>query len=49
MHGSFEVRDGGIFIRDSKVNPDFSKFEGTKINCFIFAYISETAMKQGPC
>ena len=32
MHGS-EVRDGGYIICDSKVNPDFSKFEGTKINC----------------
>ncbi|MDU7192022.1 MAG: 2-oxoacid:acceptor oxidoreductase family protein, partial [Veillonella sp.] len=45
MHGS-EVRDGGYIICDSKVNPDFSKFEGTKINCLSLP-ISETAMKQG--
>ena len=45
MHGS-EVRDGGYIICDSKVNPDFSKFEGTKVNCLSLP-ISETAMKQG--
>ena len=45
MHGS-EVRDGGYIICDSKVKPDFSKYEGTKINCLSLP-ISETAMKQG--
>ena len=45
MHGS-EVRDGGYIICDSKVKPDFSKYEDTKINCLSLP-ISETAMKQG--
>ncbi|MBS6228067.1 2-oxoacid:acceptor oxidoreductase subunit alpha [Veillonella sp.] len=45
MHG-VEVRDGGYIICDSKVKPDFSKFEGSKVNCLSLP-ISETAMKQG--
>ncbi len=45
MHGA-EVREGGYIICDSKVNPDFSKFDGNKINCLSLP-ISETALKQG--
>ena len=45
MHGG-EVRDGGYIICDSKVNPDFSKYEGGKVHCLSLP-ISETAMKQG--
>lgn len=45
MHG-VEVREGGFIICDSKVNPDFSKYEGTSIHCLALP-ISETALKQG--
>lgn len=44
-HGE-EVRDGGFIICDSKVDPDFSAFEGKKITCLVLP-ITETAMKQG--
>ncbi len=44
-HGE-EVRDGGFIICDSKVDPDFSAFEGKKITCLALP-ITETAMKQG--
>lgn len=44
MHGSeVHVMVSSVI---GKVNPDFSKFEGTKINCLSLP-ISETAMKQG--
>lgn len=45
MHGA-EAREGGVLICDSKVNPDFSKFEGTNISCLSLP-ISETALKMG--
>ena len=45
MHGK-EVREGGYIICDSKVNPDFSKYEGEPITCLAVP-ITETAMKQG--
>lgn len=45
MHGG-EVRQGGYIICDSKVNPDFSAFEGTGTTCLALP-ISETALKQG--
>lgn len=45
MHGG-EVREGGFIICDSKVEPDFSKFEGQPITCLALP-ISETALKQG--
>src|SRR3712207_5836041 len=45
MHG-VEVRDGGYIICDSKVKPDFSKYEGSKVHCLSLP-ISETALKQG--
>ncbi len=45
MHGG-EVREGGYMICDTKVEPDFSKFDGSKVNCLALP-ISETAMKQG--
>ena len=44
-HGE-EVRDGGFIICDSKIDPDFSAFEGKKITCLALP-ITETAMKQG--
>lgn len=44
-HGE-EVRDGGFIICDSKVDPDFSAFEGKKITCLALP-ITEAAMKQG--
>lgn len=45
MHGG-EVRDGGFIICDSKVKPNFSNFEGSKVHCLALP-ISETALKQG--
>ena len=45
MHGG-EVRPGGYIICDAKVEPDFSKFEGTDVTCLSLP-ISETALKQG--
>ncbi|MDY3983230.1 MAG: 2-oxoacid:acceptor oxidoreductase subunit alpha [Veillonellaceae bacterium] len=44
-HGD-EVRRGGYIICDSKVKPDFSKFDGKPIHCLALP-ISETALKQG--
>ncbi len=45
MHGN-EVREGGVIICDAKVNPDFSKYEGSHITCLALP-ISETALKMG--
>lgn len=44
-HGT-EVRDGGYIICDSKVEPDFSAYEGHNVTCLAVP-ITETAMKQG--
>jgi len=44
-HGE-EVREGGYIICDSKVEPDFSKYEGAPITCLAVP-ITEAAMKQG--
>ena len=45
MHGG-EVVQGGVIVCDSKVKPDFSKYEGSGVTCLSLP-MSETAMKQG--